>query len=175
MGETIGGDAAGTLQQFLNKAWLSCSGSGTIRRQRQMLKLPLTEYALCSVFRLRDLARQYVYLLHDFSGAQIIRPNVASGTAGNANSADKLNLVIESVRPGTRHSRSSTVTVPDGAGGCPSPEYKVLPTTNRTSVPTPLCRNPPVSGVISVLCAEIRTRAPGGGKTPLQPARMLTF
>ncbi len=38
--------------------------------------------------------------------------------AGKVNSADKLYLVIESVRPDTKHSRSSTVPVPaDGAGG----------------------------------------------------------
>ena len=84
-----------------------------------MLKLPLTEYPSWSVFRLRDLDTQYVYRLHDFSKAQLIRPNVACGTAGNVNSADRLNLVIESVRPGTRHSRFSTVNVSDGAGGLP--------------------------------------------------------
>ena len=84
-----------------------------------MLKLPLTEYPSCSVFRLRDLDTQYVYRLHDFSKAQLIRPNVARGIAGHVNSADKLNLVIESVRPGTRDSRSSAVNVRDGAGGLP--------------------------------------------------------
>jgi hypothetical protein len=43
---------------------------------------------------------------------------VAYCVAGKVNSADKLYLVIESVRPDTRHPRSSTVPVPaDGAGG----------------------------------------------------------
>ena len=63
---------------------------------------------------------RHVYRLHDFSKAQLIRPNVACGMAGNVNSADKLNLVIESVRTDTRHSWSSTVPVPaTGAGGLP--------------------------------------------------------
>ena len=42
-----------------------------------MLKLPLTEYPSCSVFRLRDLDTQRVYRLYDFSKSQLIRPNVA--------------------------------------------------------------------------------------------------
>ena len=84
-----------------------------------MLKLPLTEYPSCSVFRLRDLDTQYVYRLHDFSRTQLIRPDVAYGVAGKVNGADNLCLMIESVRPDTRYSRSSTVHVPDGAGGLP--------------------------------------------------------
>ena len=38
--------------------------------------------------------------------------------AGKVNSADKLYLVIESVKPDTKHGRCSTVPAPaDGAGG----------------------------------------------------------
>ena len=38
--------------------------------------------------------------------------------AGKVNSADKLYLVIESVKPDTKHARLSTAPVPaDGAGG----------------------------------------------------------
>ena len=82
--------------------------------------LSRTEYRKCAVFLLRDLDTQRVYRLHDFSKAQLIRPNVAYCVAGKVNSADKLYLVIESVRPDTRHSRSSTVPAPaDGAGGLP--------------------------------------------------------
>ena len=41
--------------------------------------------------------------------------------AVKVNSADKLYLVIESVRPDTKHPRSSNVPVPDdGAEGLPS-------------------------------------------------------
>jgi hypothetical protein len=82
--------------------------------------LSRTEYPSCAVFLLQDLDTQRVYRLHDFSKAQLIRPNVAYCIAGKVNSADKLCLAIESVRPDTRHSRSSTVPVPpDGAGGLP--------------------------------------------------------
>jgi hypothetical protein len=85
-----------------------------------MLKLPLTENPSCAVFLLRDLDTQRVYRLYDFSKALLIRPNVAYCIAGKVNSADKLYLVIESVRPDTRYSRSSTVPVPaNGAGGLP--------------------------------------------------------
>jgi len=82
--------------------------------------LSRTEYPSCAVFLLQDLDTQRVYRLYDFSKAKLIRPNVAYYIAGKVNSADKLYLVIESVRPDTRHSRSSTVPVPaDGAGGLP--------------------------------------------------------
>ena len=82
--------------------------------------LSRTEYQKVAVFLLRDLDTQRVYRLYDFSKAQLIQPNVAYCIAGKVNSADKLCLVIESVRPDTRHSRSSTVPVPaDGAGAFP--------------------------------------------------------
>ena len=82
--------------------------------------LSRTEYPSYAVFLLRDLDTQRVYRLHDFSKAQLIQPDVAYCVAGKVNSADKLYLVIESVRPDTRHSRSSTLPVPaDGAGGLP--------------------------------------------------------
>jgi hypothetical protein len=82
--------------------------------------LSRTEYPSCAVFLMQDLDTQRVYRLHDFSKAQLIQPDVAYCVAGKVNSADKLYLVIESVRPDTRHSRSSTLPVPaDGAGGLP--------------------------------------------------------
>ena len=85
-----------------------------------LLLLSRTEYPSCAVFLLRDLDTKRVYRLYDFSKAQLIRPNVAYCVAGKVNSADKLYLVIDSVRPDTRHSRSSTIPVPvDGAGGLP--------------------------------------------------------
>ena len=82
--------------------------------------LSRTEYQKCAVFLLRDLDTQRVYRLYDFSKAQLIRPNVAYCIAGKVNSADKLYLVLESVRLDTKHSRSSNAPVPvDGAGGLP--------------------------------------------------------
>jgi hypothetical protein len=80
--------------------------------------LSRTEYPSCAVFLLQDLDTQRVYRLHDFSKGQLIRPGVAYCVAGKVNSADRLYLVIESVRPDTPYLRSSTAPVPaDGAGG----------------------------------------------------------
>jgi hypothetical protein len=82
--------------------------------------LSRTEYPSCAVFLLRDLDTQRVYRLHDFSKALLIRPDVAYSVAGKVNSAGKLYLVLESVQPDTKHTRSSTVAAPaDGAGGLP--------------------------------------------------------
>jgi hypothetical protein len=84
--------------------------------------LSRTEYRCCAVFLLEDRDTQRVYRLYDFSKAQLIRPGVAYCVAGKVNSADKLYLVIESVRLDTKHARSSTVPDPaDGAGGSPLP------------------------------------------------------
>jgi hypothetical protein len=80
--------------------------------------LSRTEYPSCAVFLLRDLDTKRVYRLYDFSKAQLIRPNVAYCVAGKVNSADKLYLVVESVRLDTRQRRVSKVPIPaDGAGG----------------------------------------------------------
>jgi hypothetical protein len=71
-----------------------------------------------AVLLMQDRDAQRVYRLYDFSKAQLIRPNVAYCVAGKVNSADKLYLVIESVRLDTKHRPSSTTPVPaDGAGG----------------------------------------------------------
>ena len=80
--------------------------------------LSRTEYPSCAVFLLRDRDTQRVYRLYDFSKAQLIRPNVAYCVAGKVNSADKLYLVIESVRLDIKHAGPSTAPAPvDGAGG----------------------------------------------------------
>ena len=77
-----------------------------------------TEYPSYAVLLMRDHDTRRVYRLYDFSKAQLIRPKVAYCVAGKVNSADKLYLVIESVRPDTKHRRVSTAPVPtDGAGG----------------------------------------------------------
>jgi hypothetical protein len=83
-----------------------------------LLLLSRTEYPSCAVFLLQDLDTQRVYRLHDFTKAMLIQPNVAYCVAAKVNSAGKLYLVIDSVRPDTKHSRSSTVPTPaDAAGG----------------------------------------------------------
>ena len=65
---------------------------------------------------MQDRDTQRVYRLYDFSKAQLIRPDVAYCVAGKVNSADKLYLVIESVKPDGKHNRSSIAPAPvDGA------------------------------------------------------------
>jgi len=83
-----------------------------------LILISRTEYPSYAVLLMRDRDTQRVYRLYDFSKAQLIRSNVAYCVAGKVNSADKLYLVIESVRPDTKHRRVSTAPVPaDGAGG----------------------------------------------------------
>ena len=85
-----------------------------------MFMLSSTEFPSCARFLLRDLDAQRVYRLFDLTEALLIWPNVAYYVAGKVNSADKLYLVIESVRSDIEHVRSSTGPVPaDGAGGLP--------------------------------------------------------
>jgi hypothetical protein len=77
-----------------------------------------TEHPSYAVLLMQDRDTRRVYRLYDFSKSQLIRPNVAYCVAGKVNSADKLYLVIESVRPDTKRRRGSTAPVPaDGAGG----------------------------------------------------------
>jgi hypothetical protein len=77
-----------------------------------------TEYASYAVFLLQDLDTHRVYRLYDFSKTRTFQHGLAYRVAGKVNSADKLYLVIESVRTDSRHRPSSTVPVPpDGAGG----------------------------------------------------------
>ena len=70
--------------------------------------LTRTEYPRYAVFLLQDRDTQRVYRLHDFTKAQLIQPNVAYCVAGKVNSAGRLFLVIDSVRPDTKHARRST-------------------------------------------------------------------
>ena len=78
------------------------------------------EYRSGAVLLLLDRDTQRVYRLHDFTKAHHLVPGQAYCVAGKVNSADKFYLVIESVRPDTKHARSSTAPVPaDGAGENP--------------------------------------------------------
>ena len=77
-----------------------------------------TEYPSYAVLLIEDRDTQRVYRLYDFSQAQLIRPGMAYCVAGKVNSADKLYLVIESVRPDMKPRRVSKAPVPaEGAGG----------------------------------------------------------
>ena len=80
--------------------------------------LSRTEYRSCAVFLMQDRDTQRVYRLYDFTKAQLISPDQAYCVAGKVNSADKLYLVIESVRSDAKHPRHSKApALADGAGG----------------------------------------------------------
>ena len=71
-----------------------------------------TEYRSCAVFVMRDDSTHRVYRLYDFTKAQQNSPNGYYCISGKVNSADKPYLVIESVKPDTKHRRSSILPVP---------------------------------------------------------------
>ena len=74
------------------------------------------EYRSCAVLLLLDRDTQRVYRLHDFTKAHAMEPDSYYCVSGKVNSADKLYLVIESVKPDAKHSRCSIAPAPlDGA------------------------------------------------------------
>ncbi len=75
------------------------------------------EYRSCAVLLLLDRDTQRVYRLHDFTKTHRLVPGQAYCVWGKVNSADKLYLVVQSVRPDTKHARNSTTPLQtDGAG-----------------------------------------------------------
>ena len=85
-----------------------------------LLLLSRTEYRTCAVFLMQDDSTHRVYRLYDFTKSQQITSGHYYCVSGKVNSADKLYLVIESVKRDAKHSRDSTVLArTDGAGGGP--------------------------------------------------------
>ena len=85
-----------------------------------LVLLSRTECARCVVFLMQDDSTRRVYRLYDFTKSHIITPGNYYCVSGMVNSADRLYLVIESVRQDRKHPIASTVPVPaDGAGGRP--------------------------------------------------------
>lgn len=83
-----------------------------------LLLLSRTEYRSCAVFLMQDHSTRRVYRLYDFTKSLALEANVFYCVAGKVNSADKLYLVMESVKRDTKHAWSSTVPDPvDGAEG----------------------------------------------------------
>jgi hypothetical protein len=83
-----------------------------------LLLLSRMEYRSCAVFLMRDDSTRRIYRLYDFNKSQFITPGQYYCVFGKVNSADKLYLVIESVKPDTKHSADSNAPVPaHGAGG----------------------------------------------------------
>jgi nitrate reductase cytochrome c-type subunit len=71
-----------------------------------------TEYRSCAVFVMRDDSTHRVYRLHDFTKSQQISPHRYYCVSGKVNSADQLYLVIESIKPDTRHPWPSSTPAP---------------------------------------------------------------
>jgi hypothetical protein len=82
-----------------------------------LVLLSRTECRRCVVFVMKDDSTRRVYRLYDFTKSQIITPDQYYCVSGKVNSADKLYLVLESVRPDIKHVRSSTGPASEGAGG----------------------------------------------------------
>ena len=80
--------------------------------------LSRTEYERCVVFVMKDDSTRRVYRLYDFTKSRIITPDKYYCVSGKVNSADKLYLVIESVKPDHKHDFVSNAPArADGAGG----------------------------------------------------------
>ncbi len=85
-----------------------------------LLLLSRMAYRTCAVLLMRDDSTRRVYRLHDFTRSHTPIPGQYYCVFGKVNSADKLYLVIESIKPDTKHGRCSAVPAPaDGAGGRP--------------------------------------------------------
>ena len=81
-----------------------------------LVLLSRTESRRCVVFVMKDDSTRRVYRLYDFTKSHIITPDQYYCVSGKVNSADKLYLVLESVRPDIKHVRSSS-GLSHGAGG----------------------------------------------------------
>jgi hypothetical protein len=78
--------------------------------------LSRTEYRSYAVFTVLDHSTHRVYRRHDFTKAHAMEAGSYYCVSGKVNSVDKLNLVIESVKPNAERNRSSIAPVPvDGA------------------------------------------------------------
>lgn len=83
-----------------------------------LILLSRTECESCVVFVMKDNSTRRVYRLYDFTKSRIITPGTYYCVSGKVNSADKLYLVIESVKADHKHSLASNAPAPgDGAGG----------------------------------------------------------
>jgi len=85
-----------------------------------LLLLSRTEYRTCTVLLMRDDSTRRVYRLHDFTKSHTPIPGQYYCVSGKVNSADRLYLVIESLKPDAKHVRCSSIPVPaDGAERLP--------------------------------------------------------
>jgi hypothetical protein len=71
--------------------------------------LQRTEHRTCAVLLVLDGDTQRVYRLHDFTKAVRLQPGQPYCISGKVNSADRLYLVVESIKADTKHSPCSTI------------------------------------------------------------------
>jgi len=74
-----------------------------------LILLSRTECRSCFVFVMKDRHTHRVYRLYDFTKSQEIAPDQAYCAFGKVNSADKLYLVMESIRPDTKNGNLPTL------------------------------------------------------------------
>ena len=77
--------------------------------------LSRTEYRSCAVFLMQDHSTRRVYRLYDFTKSLHLTPHTFYCVSGKVNSADKLYLVIESVKRDTKHEWSSQLSISPAA------------------------------------------------------------
>ncbi len=82
-----------------------------------LLLLSRTEYRTCAVLLMRDDSTRRVYRLHDFTKSHAPAPGQYYCVFGKVNSADTLYLVIESIKPDSKHLPRLTVPPPAGGAG----------------------------------------------------------
>ena len=95
------------MRDFMgNTTMLSCSANRSSPIYR-------TEYCSCAVLLMRDRHTQPVHLPYD-----VKKPLVTQSLWGEVSSADKLSLVMESVKRDVEHGPGSRVPIPaERAGG----------------------------------------------------------
>jgi hypothetical protein len=69
-----------------------------------LILLSKTECRSCFVFVMKDRHTNRTYRLYDFTKSQVITPDQIYCAFGKVNSADKLYLVIESVKTDAKNS-----------------------------------------------------------------------
>ena len=72
-------------------------------RPNHLLLLSRSDYRRCVVIHLPHPSPRRVYRLYDFTKSQIITSDHYYCVSGKVNSADKLYLVVESVKRDTKH------------------------------------------------------------------------
>ena len=82
-----------------------------------LLLLSRMEYRSCVVFLMQDHSTRRVYRLYDFTKSHEITSDHYYCVSGKVNSADKLYLVIESVKRDAKHSPQPPLRLEWGGAG----------------------------------------------------------